>query len=275
MEPASPMIRRAAAAALLAVLAARSAASACEGRPVRVPVLGAADMGVLPEACEATEISLENRGAVLVATDDLYGSVQAGFGLRGRLIVAERTWLSLWAPGFEYRFVANATVEADRASLGGSVLGAHHRIPLGARTSLAPFARILLPTETGFERATRWGFEDGVAVTTQIHERIEIVGGYAMTLTSTVNGGRTLSVLTHTFATDAVWRPGRVFGLAAGVGSRFVLADPRPLESLDPRLAFRFYPGRGFFVFLGGMLPLFGRDRTNVAAALSIGWTAL
>jgi hypothetical protein len=238
--------------------------------------MGAGDLGVLPEACEETEASLENRAALLLATSELYGSLRAGFGLRGRLVVAERTWLSLWAPGLEYRFVANATIEADRTSLGGSVLGAHHRIPIGAgeRTSIAPFARVLLPTETGFERAVRWGFEDGAVVTTRLHERIELVGGATMTLTSTVNGGRALSVLTESVSADLVYRPGRVFALAGGVGARFVLAAPRQFESFDPRIAFRFYPWRGLFVVLGGMAPVWGRDRTTVAAALSIGYTA-
>src|SRR5688572_20187471 len=105
MEGAPPMRRSRFVArsifAALASIALRSApAAACDapraedgrpraaGTPVRVP-LGPGDLGVLPEACEATEASLETRAAVLVATDDLYGSLQAGVGLRGRLVVAD------------------------------------------------------------------------------------------------------------------------------------------------------------------------------------------
>ncbi|MBX3207863.1 MAG: hypothetical protein KF764_22650 [Labilithrix sp.] len=244
---------------------------AAAGTPVRVP-LGPGDLGVLPEACEATEASLETRAAVLVATSDLYGSLQAGVGVRGRAVVAERTWISLWAPSLEYRFVANATVEADRASLGGGVVGAHHRIALGERASVAPFARLLLPTETGFARASRWGGEHGAAATARLHERVEIVGGFAFTLVSVVNGGRALSVLSETLSADVVYRPWRAFGIAGGAAARFALAGARPFESFDPRVALRFYPVRGLFVVLGGALPLGGRDRTDLGLALSIGW---
>lgn len=240
------------------------------GTPVRVP-LGPGDLGVLPEACEATEASLETRAAVLVATEDLYGSLQAGVGLRGRLVVADRTWLSLWTPSLEHRFVANATVEASRTSMGGGVLGAHHRIRLGP-ASVAPFARLLLPTETGFERASRWGGEHGVVATGRLGDRVELVGGFAFTLVTTVNGGRGLSLLTESIAADLVYRPWRAFAVAGGTGLRFALADSKPFESFDPRLSLRFYPVRGLFVVLGAALPLWGRDRTDAGLALSAGW---
>lgn len=268
--------------ALLAscVVSSPAPAVACEangdrpraaGTPVRVP-LGPGDLGVLPEACEATEASLETRAAVLIATGDLYGSLQAGVGLRGRAVVAERTWLSLWTPSLEYRFVANATVEAERASLGGAVVGAHHRLPIGERTSVAPFARLLLPTETGFARAARWGGEHGIVATTRLRERVELVGGFAFTLVSVVNGGSALSVLGESLSADVVYRPWRPFALAGGVGTRFALAGVKPFESFDPRLALRFYPLRGLFIVLGGAVPLWGRDRTDVGLALSLGY---
>jgi hypothetical protein len=249
-------------------LASRPAA---RGTPVRVP-LGPGDLGVMPEACEATEASIEAHAAALVATSDLYGSLQAGVGLRGRAILADRTWISLWTPSLEYRFVANATVESDRASAGGTVLGAHHRIPLHERISVAPFVRVLLPTETGFVRASRWGGEHGIAGTMRVRERVELTGGFAFTLVSVVNGPKVLSVLGESVSVDVVWRPARVFALAGGVGFRFALADREPLESFDPRLAFRFYPVSGMFTTLGAALPLWGRDRTDLGLALSIGY---
>jgi hypothetical protein len=287
MESAAPMSTRArrlraisgavlafASGALAAPPASACAPSerpAARGTPVRVP-LGPGDLGVLPEACEATEASIESHAAMLVATSDLYGNLQAGVGLRGRLVVAERTWISLWAPSLEYRYVANATVDASRASMGGSVVGAHHRLPISERVSVAPFARLLLPTETGFERASRWGGEHGIAATAQLRERVEIAFGYTFTLVSVVNGGSALSVLGESASADVVYRPWRAFAIAGGAALRFALADVRPFESFDPRLAFRFYPLRGLFIVLGGALPLWGRDRTDVGLALSIGY---
>lgn len=266
-------LRSAAIAAGALVLLAPHQAHACEktARPVRVP-LAPADLGVLPEACEATEASLETHAAALVATGDLYGSLQAGVGLRGRLVIAERTWLSLWAPSLEYRFVANASVEADRASLGGTAIGAHHRLPVTQRLSLAPFARLLLPTETGYERAVRWGGEQGISAEHDVTSKLQLVGGYAFSYTLVWNGGRGLSLLTESISAGAVIRPWRLFGVAGGLAVRFALADAKPFESFDPLLGLRFYPYRGLFVTLNGALPLAGRDRTDLALALSAGW---
>lgn len=260
-------------AVALLFVASHAGAAPCEktARPVRVP-LAPADLGVLPEACEATEASLETHAAALVATSDLYGSLQAGVGLRGRLVVAERTWLSLWAPSLEYRFVANASVEADRASLGGGAVGAHHRLPLTERLSLAPFVRVLLPTETAYERASRWGGEHGISAQHHLTERLELYGGYAFSLTTVWNGGRGLSLLTESIAAGVVLRPWRVFGVAAGAALRFALGDERPFESFDPQLGVRFYPYRGWFVALNAALPLAGRDRTDLGLALAVGW---
>lgn len=266
---------RAAALGLGLALASANDARAAEcskaARPVRVP-LAPADLGVLPEACEATEASLETHAAALIATGDLYGSLQAGVGLRGRLVVAERTWLSLWAPSLEYRFVANASVEADRTSLGGTALGAHHRLPIGDRLSLAPFARLFLPTETGYERAARWGGEHGIAVQRRVSERLELYGGYAFTLLTVWNGGRGRSLLTESLSAGVVYRPWRLLGLAAGAGLRFALADAAPFESFDPQLGLRLYPYRGLFVALHAALPLWGRDRTDLGLGLAAGW---
>jgi hypothetical protein len=284
MEGAKTMSARGARAASLIVatsLVFARRAGACEksaierpssqGTPVRVP-LGPADLGVLPEACEANEVSLETHAALLVATGDLYGNLQAGVGVRGRLVVAERTWISVWSPSLEYRFVANATIESERASLGGTVVGVHHRLPIGARTSVAPFLRLLLPTETGFVRASRWGFEHGVSGTTRLRERLDAVFGLAFPFVSVVNGGKSLSVLGETATVDVVYRPWSTFALAAGAAARFSLADAEPLQAIEPHLAFRVYPYRGLFIVLGAALPVSGRDRTDLGLALSLGY---
>jgi hypothetical protein len=275
VEGAASMKRHVGAFAVVLSLSTRDAwpcDAANAGRPVRVPT-GPGDLGTLPEACEATDAALVTRAAALVATDDLYGNLQAAAGVRGRLVVAERTWVSLWAPELEYRFVANATVESDRGSLGATLVGAHHRIPISERASIAPFARVLLPTETSFERATRWGGDHGIAARARLADRLELIGGGTFALTTTVNGSRYRSLLTESFTTDVVYRPRHVIAIAAGVGVRLALRDERPFESLDPRLGVRLFPWRALFVILDAVTPIAGRDRTDLALALSAGWT--
>src|SRR5688572_33030714 len=141
------MIARTALVVAAIVALAEPAHATCtkpvSGTPVRVP-LAPADLGMLPEACEGTEASLEGRAAALVAERDLYGNVRAGLTFRGRAEVAERTWVALWVPGFDFHFVANATVESSRAGLGAGSVSLHHRLPLSGRLSLAPFVRPML-----------------------------------------------------------------------------------------------------------------------------------
>lgn len=249
------------------LLAAAGLCSDGRGIPIRAP-LAPADLGVLPEACERTEASFEARTAILV--DDLYGSVDLGAGLRGRLVVAARTWLSLWTPSLQYRYVANATVTADRVSLGNGALGIHRRLVLG-NVAIAPFLRVLLPTETGFDRATRWGGELGIAVTAMLGERLEVVGGYTVTYLETASGGGSLELLSEAGSADVLWHRWDWLAFGLGLGTRLALADRRPFESLDPRLAVRLTPSSSFFANVSAVLPLLGRDRTDVGIGLSVG----
>lgn len=241
------------------------------GAPIRVP-LGPADFGQVPEACTATSVTLQGRLGVLIASDDFYGSAYAGGAVRARVALPNGMWISLWAPGIEYRFVANATVDTDSIDVSAASLGWHVPLRIGDRRQIAPYLRVLLPTETVFQRATRTGVEHGIAGTWKLHDRLDLVGGYALPLLLTVNGSTTLSLFTPTVAADLVLHPFRAFTIAAGVAVRVVPADAEPFESFDPRASLRFYPWRGALIDLGGVFPLFGRDRTNAAASVALGW---
>jgi hypothetical protein len=243
------------------------------GVPVRIPVGGPADFGVLPEACAATSLALHGRAAILVAEPDYYGSLYAAAALRARVALPGGPWLSLWAPGPEYRFVANATVEGDSGDLSAGTLGLH--VPLAATPALviSPYVRLLIPTETVFARATRSGFEHGVSAVTRLGGRAELIGGWAMPILLTHGGARVETTFMPTFSADLVLTPWRALAVAVGLALRVVPIDPEPLESIDPRASLRLYPWRGALVDLSGALPLAGRDRTGVAVALAIGWT--
>lgn len=264
-------------AALVCILHAISAAAAppCrddrpgDGAPARVPVQGPADLGVPQEACARTALYLEARGALLVATDEFYGSILTGLSMRGTAALPWLgSWVSLYVPGLEARYVANATIDRWKVSLGGGAAGGH--VPLGdlGPVQLVGFARALLPTETVFVNARRYGVEPGVSARWVPTPTLEVLGGLASTSTWTVVSGRARYVFDPVISADTVYRPFRALGLAAGV-------SVRPLESVDPRAQVRVYPYRGLSLSLGVAFPSLGRDRTDAATALSVGWDGL
>ena len=71
---------------------------------------------------------------------------------------------------------------------------------------------------------------------------------------------------------DGALRPWRWFAVLGGVSMRLVPGDDEPFESFDPRGSLRFYPWRGIFIDLAATFPVGGRDRTNAAGALNLGW---
>lgn len=253
------------------------AADACSskqpeaGVPIRL-LVGPAGFGTVPPACAVNEMALQSWGAVLIATGDFYGSLDAGGALVGRFILPGGSWVSVFAPGLEYRFVANASIEADVVSLSGSALGWHVPVPVTNHVQIAPFARVLLPTETVYHRATRFGFDDGVAVVWRIRPILELTGGFSMPLLLTVNRPTTYSVLLPAVTSDLAFEPWRFFAVVAGASIRLRSGDAPPFESFDPRAALRFYPFRGARIEIAAAAPLFGRDRSDLLGALSMGY---
>lgn len=257
---------------LLLVSSTARADSPCDderpgvGTPVRVPVFGPADWGAPQETCARTRVSLDARAALLVAERDFYGTVLAGLALRATwALPASKLWVSVFAPGLEYRFVANATVEADRASLGAGALGLHVPIAEGHDFSIVTYGRLLAPTETLYANAIRYGADHGVSALYRVSSKLELVSGLGFPMTFVSTSGTVTSAIAPHFSGDVVYRPWRGLGLALGVGLR-------PLEALDPRAQLRFYPFRGASISLAGLFPLLGRDRTTAGISISLGY---
>lgn len=267
------------AAMLVGTLGARAAhaGDACTsqqpeaGVPIRL-LIGPAALGTVPEACAANEVALQSWGAVLIAANEFYGSLDAGGAPVGRFVLPGGSWVSVFLPGFEYRFVANASIEAEAKSLSGSSLGWHVPLSVSRRVQIAPFARVLFPSETVYHRATRFGFDEGIAAVWRIRPFLELTGGYSMPVLLTVNRPTVYSVLLPTAAADLAFEPWRFFAVVAGASIRLRSGDTPPFESFDPRAALRFYPFRGSRIELAAAAPLFGRDRTDLLAAISMGY---
>jgi hypothetical protein len=242
------------------------------GVPVRIAT-GPADFGMLPEACAATAVSLSGRMGILIAEEDFYGSLLVAGALRARIELPGGSWLSTSLPGPEYRFVANATLEADSVDLSASTLGYHVPIVVG-RLQLAPYFRFMLPSETVFQHARRLGLEHGVSMVAPAGKYLEMIAGYGLPLYLTVQPGGTEAAYLPTVSFDVAARPVRWFVGALGISVRVFPEEEESFESLDPRAALRFYPTHGLLIEATGAVPVLGRDRTDGLVSLAIGWIA-
>jgi hypothetical protein len=241
------------------------------GAPLR-SAPGPAGFAGIPEACAATEVALQGDAAALVAVEDFFGTLEAGAALRARYAPSRALWFSLWLPGLSYRFAANATVEAESVDLGAGALGVHFGLPLGEATQLAPFARLLLPTETVFVHATRYGFEQGFSFVHEPAEWLELVGGMSFPLLLSDSFGTLHSALTPTISAQAGFTASSWLHFVGGASLRTRSGDESGFEAFEPALGVRFFAWRELRIELGGRAPLWGDDRTDLGLALNIGY---
>ncbi len=260
-----------------AVLRAPAASAACDpsapdaGTPARIGA-GPAGFGALPEACAGTDVSLSADGALLVNTGNFYGSLEAAAAVRARYAFGERLWISAFLPGPDFRYVANATVDASSLDLGPMAFGLHVSVPFARRGRLAPFARVLVPTETVFENAVRYGVEQGFSVAWPLRPDLELLGGVTFPLLLTDGSGTVHASFGPGAGAEAVFTPLRFFSVLGGFMLRLRGGDDAGFESFDPLLGVRFFPFPGFHVELAARAPLFGHDRTDLALALNVGY---
>jgi hypothetical protein len=233
---------------------------------------GPAGLGSLPEVCPATEIALQGDAALLVATDEFYGSIGAAGAIRGRYALDRRVWVSAWLPGPEFRYVANATVDASSLDLGASSLGIHASLPFTVRSRFAPFARALVPTETVYQHSTRYGFDHGFSFEYRVLERLDVIGGASFPLYLTDGSGTLHASFQPLLRAEGAFVPFRFLTVNAGFSLRFRGGDDAAFESFEPLLGLRFFPHRRVRIELAARLPLGGHDRTDVAAALGAGY---
>jgi hypothetical protein len=241
------------------------------GAPARLD-FGPGGLGRVPEACPATDSALQGFASALIAVDDFYGTLDAGVAPRFRRRLSERDWLSLSLPALEYRFSANATIEASTVGLGDAAFGYHRMFPVSARLALAPYARVLYPFDSGYRNATRYGVEHGVSGSLRLEPWLELVGGFAFPFIFTTNGKRLHPSYIPSFEAEGVLSPTRWLGVVLGAGVRLRDGDDQGLESFDPRAALRFYPSSGLRIELAAAAPLWGADRTDLLLGLNLGW---
>lgn len=232
--------------------------------------LGGADFGEIGEVCPGTDVSVRTRAALAIDRPDYYGGVAAAGTLRIRFQFAERWVASAAVDAAVWRFTANAVVESSRLDSGPPTLGAGRALLLGP-TTVAAFARLLLPFDSARQQGVLWGLELGGAAVHRLRPRWVLQGGLTLPATLALVSETAHGVLRPAALVEASHRIRPWLALAAGLSAR-TEAGPHPaLRALAPRASIRFATVGGWFLALGGEAPLAGRDRTDAAAALLVG----
>lgn len=241
------------------------------GTPLRLEY-GPAGLGSIPSSCGADEAAITLDGSALIAIDDFYGVLKVGAAVRGRLRLDDRNWISFGIPGLDYRYSANASVDVATLDVGAGALGWHHRVVARDQLALSPYVRVLVPTESVYRNARRWGFDQGLAVTWQPSALLALSGGTSFPFLAVVSGSRAHTSLVPTATADAVVTPWPPFAAVAGMSLRLRAGRDAGLESFDPRVGLRLHLVGHVELELGAAFPIGGRDRTDVIGGLYVGW---
>jgi hypothetical protein len=241
------------------------------GEPARL-VMGPAGLGAVPESCPVTEAGLQGFGSALVAVNDFYGYVDGGLSAYLRYAFTKRDWFSFRFVPLEYRFSANATIEASRLGLGAGAIGYHHQTAVFRRFTLSTYARVLIPSDSAYRNAIEYGFDHGVSMSFLPKTWFAFTGGISLPSYFVVNGTRTYATFVPNLSLDAVWLPTRWMSLLLGTGIRTRCGRQSGFESLDPRAAIRFFLFRRLRIELGVATPLLGNDRTDLRLELDTAW---
>lgn len=234
-----------------------------------------ADFGTVPEACVGTDVWLRARGSLLVAADapDFNGSVAAAGNVRLRFALGPRWMASAAVDVATFRFVQNAVVSSTSLDAGPATLGLSRSLIASPRWALAAYSRALLPFDTARAYGATFGGELGATTIWIARPGLGLQGGAGFSAPVTIVAGQTHAALGSTLVAEA-WASGpRLAGILGAFGRfPFVPASTRTL-SIGARTGVRAALGRRFWLAAIAEIPLAGGDRTDLLAALFLGFT--
>jgi hypothetical protein len=236
---------------------------------------GPADFGAVPESCPDLDVSMRLRSTLLIASDapDFFGLATAGATFRLRYPFSDRTWVSLAFDAVTYRFAANATVQSSGVSAGPPTVGVYRRLlARGQEASLAVYGRALLPLDTARQTGVAVGLEAGATGRVRLSPRTGGQGGLLLAAPAEVLSGQIHAQLVPGGLAELWLAPRPWVALFGGATARFRAAPDPTFTSLAARAAVRLLSQGGLSFAAAADIPFLGRDRTDLAASLFVGW---
>lgn len=285
------MIRAGAALAvgglLLAGLAASAARAdvgdACPGRyeAAAGPLAGGteaeqpADFGAVPEACPGSDLSLRLEGELAVhsGAPDFSGDVVANGRARARRRLGPGSWVSIAVDLVTYRYFDDGGLVGTGTGFGPATLGYHLVLGATDRTSIAAYARALLPIDTARQNGLQTGLELGAAGRARPSRRWVVDGGISLAGPLEVTGGVARARFVPAALAEAWFSPKPSFAVFAGAGVRGEVAPAAALVAFTPRVGLRGTFQHGLWLAFLAEAPVAGDDPTQAIASLFVGWT--
>jgi hypothetical protein len=272
---------------LLVCLAASAARAdvgdACPGRyeAAAGPLAGGtqaeqpADFGAVPEACPGSDLSLRLEGELAVhsGAPDFSGDIVANGRARARRRLGPRSWVSIAVDLVTYRYFDNGGLVGSGTGFGPATLGYHLVLRVTDRTSLAAYARALLPIDTARQSGIESGLELGAAGLARPSRRWAFDGGVSLAGPLEITAGVARARFVPAALGEAWFSPKSSFAVFAGAGVRVQVAPSAALVAFTPRVGLRGTLRHGLWLAFLAEAPIAGDDPTQGVVSLFVGWT--
>jgi hypothetical protein len=276
IEARGPLLAAAVAASWLMAGATR-AAEGCpepwEGAAGPLPGgAGPSDFGATPEACGASETSARLRTSVAMAdpAPDFYRSVTSGLTLRMRKTIHTSGWLSFAFDAITHRYIFNGGLASSGWSLGPPTLGYHRTVLASPALAAAVHVRALLPLDTARTNSLATGLEIGGGIRATVTPRTVLDGGVALMAPAEIGAGQVHTRFANVALAEVWYSPRAAVALGAGAAAVSEVAPKPALLTIAPRATTRIALRNRFW--LAALVELPVRDRTDVAASLTVGY---
>jgi hypothetical protein len=154
-------------------------------------------------------------------------------------------------------------------------VGLHQGLLNERAWQVTPYARVLIPTETAFVHARRYGFDHGISALYRSNKWLSLNLGFSLAALFTENSGSVHVSYRDTLLFDAGFSPWEFLTLIAGSDVRLRAGDDNTFESFDPRIGLRLFPVSNFRLEFAAILPLWGADRTDLTCGINLGLSVL
>ena len=226
-------------------------------------------LGVPRRACMRTELALSGDGYLVARPADFYGNIRIGARLSGSYVIDDRVeiWASLELLRFQNIISAVSTAYTG---LGYTSLGATLPLLREERRAIAAYARLVLPTTTGLDRAAQpLALELGGTAeldahpNLRVHAWLSLVGSIALSQIAPADPRGGLRV-----GGGLDWVPYEALSFVLELASGFGYRDG--LDFLAIQAAIRLALGDVMGVELSGTVPLAGAEVALASATLSL-----
>jgi hypothetical protein len=233
-----------------------------------------ADFGAVPEACPGSDLSLRLRGELAdhSGAPDFSGDIVASGTARARRRIGGRGWVSIAVDFLTYRYFDNAGLVGTGPSFGPATVGYHLVLSTAPRTTVAAYARALLPIDTASQSRTETGLELGAAARARPSRRWVVDGGLSLRERLDITGGQAHGHLEPALLAEAWFAPRPAFALFAGGSLRLEAAPDLTLTAVIPRAGLRGALRHGLWLAFLAEVPLAGSEPTQALASLFLGW---